>query len=118
MLKSRDLMVLVTFLIILAAVPTIVLANGSAQFTVTNTLFVAGNEVGPGEYNVKWVSNSPEATVTFITKDKAVVKVQGKIVEADKKSDFDIFLTGKDSAGRMTIKEIKFQGKKTKIVFE
>jgi hypothetical protein len=118
MLKSRNLMMLVTLLVFLAAVPTIALANGSAKFTIPNTLFIAGNEVKPGEYDIKWESSSPEATVTFITKEKVVAKAQGKIVEGDKRFDFDTFLIGKDSAGRMTIKELQFSGKKFRIVFE
>ncbi len=117
MSKRKNLMILVTLLVFLAAVPTFA-AKGSARFTISSPLFVAGNEVNPGQYEIKWEANSAEATVTFMLMEKVVVKVQGKIVEGDKKFNFDTFLTGKDSAGRAAIKEIQFGGKKIKIVFE
>ncbi len=118
MLKNIFVMMLVTLLILLAVTSTIALASGSAKFTFSSTLFVAGNEIKSGQYDVKWESSNSEATVTFTIKGQVAAKAQGKIVEVDKKYDYDSFLTGKDSSGRVVIKELHFGGKTIRIVFE
>jgi len=41
-----------------------------------------------------------------------------KLVEAYKKVDFDSVTIAKDSAGRDAVKNIQFEGKKARIVFE
>jgi aspartate carbamoyltransferase regulatory subunit len=118
MFKSKTLMMLVTLLILLAATLAIALPNGSAKFNVLSTLFVAGNEIKPGQYDVKWDFISPQATVTFTTNGIVAAKVRGKIMEVDKKYEYDSCITGKDSSGRVVIKELQFRGKNIRIVFE
>jgi len=80
MFKNKNLIMFVTLLILLAAIPTIAMASELAKFDVSSTLFVAGNEIRPGRYDVRWESDKQgTATVTFETKG-ILVKVQGKIV--------------------------------------
>jgi len=121
MFKSKNLMLVVTLSIILAtAVSTVLAAEGagSAKFAVTNTLFVAGNEIKPGSYDVKWEATGTDATVKFINQGKEVAAIPAKLVEVDKKGDYNSLAIGKDSTGRETIKGIQFAGKKVRIVFE
>jgi hypothetical protein len=92
---------------------------GSGRFVVDRTLVAAGTEIKPGEYDVKWESHGPEATVEFTPIGKHQgVKVQGKIEEVNKKFDSNSLGIAKDPSGREVIKELQFSGKKMKIVFE
>jgi len=43
--------------------------------------------------------------------------VQGKIVETEKKFDYNSVLSGKDSTGREALRELQVAGKKIRIVF-
>ncbi len=106
------------FLVLLAAAPILAeTKSGSGNFGVTTKLLAAGTEINPGEYSVKWKSNSPEATVTFVTEGKAPIVVKGKVVMADKKFDFNSMGIEKDSSGRDVLKMLQFGGKKISIVF-
>jgi hypothetical protein len=124
MLNKKYFIVSVAFLVLLAVAPIMAAEKGSAEkgsgrFVVSRTLVAAGTEIKAGEYDVKWMSHSPEATVEFTPVGKPQgVKVQGKIVGVDKKFDFDSIGIAKDPSGRETLKELQFSGKKMKIVFD
>jgi hypothetical protein len=122
MFNSKNLMMLFVLVIFLAAGPTLALADesdhGSAKVTVVNTVFVAGNEIKSGEYDIKWEAGSSEATVTFMARGKTPVKLQGKIVKAEVKSYHNTLLIGKDPSGRQALKALQLGGKLFRIVFE
>ena len=124
MLNKKYIIVSVAFLILLAVAPIMAADNGAAEkgsgrFVVPRTLVAAGTEIKAGEYDVKWMSHSPEATVEFTPIGKPQgIKVQGKIVGVDKKFEFDSIGIAKDKSGREAIKELQFNGKKMKIVFD
>lgn len=118
MSRSRILLC-VAAVMLLAALALQAAEKGSASFRVQNPLLVAGTEVAPGEYKVNYMSQSPEAEVTFTTpRGKLATKVQGKIVNVEKKYDFNSLVIGKDDSGRLILHAIEFGGKKYRIVFE
>ena len=116
MFKSKNLILTATIIILLIAVP-VMAAEGMARFVVTDTVSVAGNQLKPGSYEVKWESHSPEATVSFISDGKAVLKVEGKIEELKEKNDSSSLLIMKDSSGKPVLKGLQFGGKKIRINF-
>jgi hypothetical protein len=91
--------------------------KGKILLTVAETFFAAGNEVKSGEYEVKWESSGTDATTTFVAREKIAATIQGKIVQLEKKSEYDTLLTTKDSSGRTAVKELLLSGKPFKIVF-
>jgi hypothetical protein len=111
-------MVSAMFLIFLAAASTIAVAKKAPIFKVSETVYAAGIEIRSGEYAVTWESNSPKAIVSFAVDGKTVAKAEGKVVEANKASEYDTLVIVKDSSGRKVIKEIRFAGGKNSIVFE
>ena len=119
MFNSKSLMVLL--LICLVALPAVALTGGpeigKAKFTINETTFVGGNELKAGQYEVEWQTHSPEADVVFKAKGKVAAQVQGKIVETEKKFDYNSVLSGKDSTGREALRELQVAGKKIRIVF-
>jgi hypothetical protein len=117
-MSKKNLIVSVTFLILLAVVSIMAAEKGSGRFVVDRTLIAAGTEIKAGEYDVKWESHSPEVTVEFTPVGKPQgVKVQGKIEAVNKKFDSNTLAIAKDASGRELIKELQFGGKKMKIVF-
>jgi hypothetical protein len=117
MFNSKKIVMTITLLVLMAAIPAMAL-EGMGKFVVSAQLFVGGQEIKPGEYDVKWESHSPEATVTFISKGKVALKVEGKVEELNRVSDYNSLAIGKDSAGREAIKGLQFGGKKVRIIFE
>lgn len=114
----KNLLMLIMVLMILTA-GTMLASEGSAKFQVASPMFVAGNELQPGAYEIKWESTSAtEATVTFTIKGKVAAKVPAKCSELEQKNDRNSLMTGQDSTGRNALKQIQFAGKKVKITFE
>ena len=105
-------------LILMAAIPTMALNNGSAKFNFPEKTLVSGSEVQSGQYDVKWEASNQAVTVSFVAKGKEVAKAQGKVVERERKSDENSLLFAKDSSDRKILKEIRLAGKKDVIVFE
>jgi len=106
-----------TLLILLVATP-LTMAKDSYKFAVSRTMFVAGTEIKAGTYDVKYEVNNSEATVMFYAYGKVAVKVQGKVAESDKPSDYNSLAIGKDASGREAIKALNFGNKTTTIIFE
>lgn len=109
---------LVTLLVLLAAAPITSMAEGPAKFKVARSMFVAGTEIQAGTYDVKNEANGSQATVSFTSGGRVVVKVQGKIEDGGRVSDYNSLMTGKDSAGRDAIKGMLFRGEKAMVVFD
>jgi hypothetical protein len=117
MLKNRNSIVLVTLLVLLAAIP-MMMAKDSYKFAVSRTMFVAGTEIKTGIYDVKYEVNNAEATVMFYAYGKVAVKVQGKVEESKTPAENNSLAIGKDASGREAIKALMFRDKTTTIVFE
>ena len=117
---SKSLMMMV--LISLVALPALASAeasqSGSTDVNFSNTLFIGGNEIKPGQYRIEWLSNSPEATVIFKSKASVAAKVQGRIEKLAKKIDFDTTVTAKDSNGREVLRSILLEKKQIQIIFD
>jgi len=118
MLTNKRMLACAMLGIILVAALAVASPKGSSPFNVPETMLIAGKEIKAGQYDVKWESNSSEATVTFSVLGKPILEVKGKVVEGDKKFEANSFLIGKDASGRKVIKEIQYSGKKTSIVLE
>jgi hypothetical protein len=119
MFNRKSLIMTVTLLVLLAAIPLMAAESGSAKFVVGRTVFVTGTEIQSGVYDVKWEPNNQEAAVVFTPIGKAAgIKAQGKIVDVDTKYNLNSVGIGKDSAGRDAILELQLSGKKFKVVFE
>ena len=93
-------------------------ATGSATVKLFGAAQVNGKALAAGEYKVKWESKSPEADVTFLQGKKAVATVHAKLVDRDQAARENAVVTRANSDGSETIVEIRFEGKKSVLVFE
>lgn len=118
MFNSKKLILTGIIIALLIAIP-VMATQGSARFVVTETVSIDGNNLKPGAYDVKWESNSTEATVSFILPGhgKALFTLKGKIEELTEKSDSNSLLIMKDPSGHPVLKGLQFGGKKFRINF-
>lgn len=107
-----------TLLMVLVSVPAVILAHGSANFKLDETMLLAGKKIQPGEYSVTYTPENQNATVIFKLYGKVAVEAHGKIVESKKPYDYDALVVGKDSSGHEVLKGLQFRGEKTEIDFE
>jgi hypothetical protein len=118
-MERKNLLSLVMVSLLLAYGSIMALAaEGEAKFVVTKALFVAGNQIQPGAYSVKWETNNSEATIIFQNGGKVAVEAKAKCVEIEQKNDRNSMMVGKDAEGRDILKQIQFAGKNIRITFE
>ena len=108
---------LVVVLLILVAAP-ILAAGGTVKYVVSRPMFVGGTELQPGEYEVKWQSHSPEATVVFKLQGKVMATVEGKVEKLEKKTAYTSLVVGKNATGQDMIKALLFGDKDISVVLE
>jgi hypothetical protein len=119
MFKKNLLMLIMVLMFLTAGAILAPAAEGTANFVVASPMFVAGNELQPGDYTIKWETTSAtEATVTFTIKGKVAAKVPAKCSALEQKNDRNSLMTGQDATGRNALKQIQFAGKKVRITFE
>ncbi len=119
MVTSKNLIVISMLLILLSAAPIMAAEKGSGRFSIAKPVIVAGSEIQPGDYNVKYEVGEKGAAVVFsFVGNPTKVEVQGDIERLDKKSDYNAAAIGKNSAGNDAILYLLFRGKDIKIVFE
>ena len=102
----------------LALTATAFSAAGSAKVTLSNSTQLNGKTLAAGEYSVQWDSHSPEAEVTFLQGKTTVASAHAKLVEREQASPADAVVTRNNSDGSETLVELRFQGKKSVLVFE
>ena len=104
--------------LVLALTTTVFAASGAATVKLFGAAQVNGKSLAAGEYKVKWETNSPDAAVTFLQGKKAVATAHAKLVDRDQASRENAVVTRANSDGSESIVEIRFQGKKSVLVFE
>ena len=114
---ARFTQVLVPVLL-LALTATAFAATGSANIKLSSAAQLNGKSLAAGEYKVKWESHSPEADVTFLQGKKTVATAHAKLVDRDQAPRENAVVTRANSDGSESIVEIRFEGKKSVLVFE
>lgn len=104
--------------LVLALTATAFAANGAATVKLFSAAQLNGKSLAAGEYKVKWDSHSPEADVTFLQGKTAVATAHARLVDRDQASPENVVVTHANSDGSETIVEIRFEGKKSVLVFE
>ena len=72
---------------------------------------VNGQQLAPGEYQVRWDGTGSNVEVSFMQGKKEVAKVSAKVVALDKAYDYDSAVVD-HASGKATVSEVRFAGKK------
>ena len=117
-MKFASITRVLALVLVLALSATAFAASGSTTIKLFSAAQVNGKSLAAGEYKVKWDSHSPEAEVTFLQDKRAVATAHAKLVDRDQAARENSFITRINSDGSETIVEIRFEGKKSALVFE
>jgi uncharacterized protein YlzI (FlbEa/FlbD family) len=98
--------------------PAAALTNDAVDVTLLGPIVINGSHVNAGNYQIRWVSNSPDGVMTLLKGRKVVAEARGKAVERDAKAKDTLIITQDDGSGNRVLKEIQFKGKTQAIVFE
>lgn len=93
------------------------MAKDSTRLKLDHAATINGTQLSPGDYEVSWVSHSPEATVTFKQHKKVAATVEGRWVERQNTYDFDSVVYDNNPDGSRTIVEIRFAGRSQVLTF-
>ena len=92
-------------------------AKDSRRLTLNHAATLNGSQLTPGNYEVSWVSHSPEATVTFKQRNKVAATAEGKWVERQTTYATDGVVYDNNPDGSKTIVEIRFAGMNQVLTF-
>src|ERR1700689_543654 len=86
-------------------------ASNKATLQVHETLEVNGQQLAPGEYQLRWDGTGSNVEVSFLQDKKEVAKAWAKVVSLDKASDSDSTVVDR-AAGTPAVSQVRFAGKK------
>jgi len=86
-------------------------ASNKGSLQVREPLEVNGQQLAPGEYQLRWDGTGSNVEVSFMQGKKAVAKTSAKVVALDKASDYDSAVVD-HANGKATVSEVRFAGKK------
>lgn len=86
-------------------------ASNKGTLKVHETLEVAGQQLAPGEYQLRWDGTGSSVEVSFMQGKKEIAKTSAKLVNLDRASDNDAALVD-HSSGKAIVTEVRFAGKK------
>ena len=86
-------------------------ASNKGSLQVREPLEVNGQQLAPGEYQLRWDSTGSNVEVSFMQGKKEVAKASAKVVALDKASDYDAAVID-HASGKASVSEVRFAGKK------
>jgi hypothetical protein len=86
-------------------------ASNKGSLQVREALEVNGQQLAPGEYQLRWDGTGANVEVSFMQGKKEVAKASAKVVALDKASDYDAAVVD-HSDGKARVSEVRFAGKK------
>ena len=86
-------------------------ASNKGSLQVREAIEVNGQQLAPGEYQVRWDGTGPNVEVSIMQGKKEVAKTPAKVVALDKAYNYDAALID-HASGKATVSEVRFAGKK------
>jgi hypothetical protein len=86
-------------------------ASNKCSLQVRESVEVNGQQLGPGEYQLRWDGTGSNVEVTFMQGKKEVAKASAKVVSLDKAYDYDSAVLD-HASGKTTVSEVRLAGKK------
>ena len=86
-------------------------ASNKGSLQVREAVEVNGQQLAPGDYQLRWDGTGANVEVSFMQGKKEVAKASAKVVALDKASNYDSAVVD-HSSGKASVSEIRFAGKK------
>jgi hypothetical protein len=118
MKSIRMCVLLLTVLVLLLLIQALAFESGSTWLKLGVQTVVNGTELKPGEYQLKWVSGSPECQATLLKRGKRVVEFRAKLVTRDARAPMTAVSTVDGPDGKPVIREVRIGGTSSVLVVE
>jgi len=86
-------------------------ASNRGSLQVGESVEVNGQQLAPGDYQLRWDGTGSNVEVSFMQGKKEVAKASAKVVALDRASDYDATVVD-HSSGKACVSEVRFAGKK------
>ena len=86
-------------------------ASNKGSLHVREPIEVAGQQLAPGEYQLRWDGTGSNVEVSIMQDKKEVAKAPAKVVALDKAYDYDSAVID-HASGKATVSQVRFAGKK------
>jgi hypothetical protein len=86
-------------------------ASNKGTLQVREAFEVNGQQLAPGEYQLRWDGTGSNVEVSFMQGKKEVAKTSAKIVALEKAYDYDSAVV-EHASGKATVSQVRFAGKK------
>jgi len=86
-------------------------ASNKGSLQVAESFEVNGQQLAPGNYQLRWDGTGLNVEVTFMQGKKEVAKTAAKVVALEKSYDYDSAVID-HASGKTTVSEVRFAGKK------
>jgi len=86
-------------------------ASNKGTLQVREAVEVSGQQLAPGQYQLRWDGTGPNVEVSFMRGNKEVAKASAKVVALNEAADYDAAVVD-HANGKAAVSEIRFSGKK------
>ena len=86
-------------------------ASNKGSLNVQESVEINGQQLAPGNYQLRWDGTGSNVEVSFMQGKKEVAKTSAKVVELDKASDNDSAVID-HASGKAAVSQVRFAGKK------
>jgi hypothetical protein len=86
-------------------------ASNKGSLQVREALEVNGQQLAPGDYQLRWDGTGANVEVSFMRGKKEVAKTTAKVIELQTASAYDSAVVD-HASGKAAIAEVRFAGKK------
>jgi len=86
-------------------------ASNKGSLYLQEAFEINGQQLAPGEYQVRWDGAGPNVEVSIMQGKKEVAKTTAKVVALDKAYGYDATVVD-HASGKATVSEVRFAGKK------
>jgi hypothetical protein len=86
-------------------------ASNKGSLQVRETVEVNGQQLAPGDYQLRWAGTGSTVEVSFMQGKKEIAKTSATIVALDKAPGYDSAVVD-HASGKATVSELRFAGKK------
>ena len=86
-------------------------ASNKGSLEVAESVEVNGQQLNPGDYQLRWDGTGSNVKVSFLKGGKEVVKASAQLVELDKPAGYSSAVIDQ-SNGKASISMVRFAGKK------
>jgi hypothetical protein len=96
---------------------TTAFAANKGSLQISDTVNLAGRQLAPGNYTVKWEGNGPSVQASIMQGKNVIATVPARLVDLDRSAGHDAAVTRRSENGTKSLNEIRFYGKKQALTF-